>query len=110
MELMKQTKLWDKVKNSPDYADIAHDDNLVASEVHARLTGTMGAELLCTNEPKTLVKKLVDWNKKFWQGLQQSFAKVTGRKSIARLDTEKFIKAPLADMLAGKSITKGGTR
>ncbi len=46
VELMKQTALWNDVVDNAAYADIAEDDNLVASEVHARLTGKEGAALL----------------------------------------------------------------
>jgi hypothetical protein len=44
VELLKQTKLWDKVKNDPNYSYLKND-NEVASEVKARLVGKEGAKL-----------------------------------------------------------------
>lgn len=45
-ELMAQTPTWNEVVNDPNYADIADDEDAVASEVHARLTGKEGARIL----------------------------------------------------------------
>ena len=45
VELLKKTDTWKEVERNPAYADIAGDEDLLASEVHARLAGKEGAEL-----------------------------------------------------------------
>ena len=44
VELMKQTSLWKEVENDPNYAWLNEDG--IAGEVHARLTGNHGEETL----------------------------------------------------------------
>ena len=104
--IMKKMKLWETIKNAPEYADIAHDDNLIASEVHSRLSAQAGKELLLQNEPKTLRDKFKKWNKQFWKGIQKSFAKVTGKSYVAHLDAEDFIQAPVADLILKRKLVK----
>lgn len=43
--LLKKTDTWKEIERNPAYADIAGNEDLLASEVHARLTGKDGAEL-----------------------------------------------------------------
>lgn len=45
VELLKKTDTWKDIERNPAYADIAGDEDLLASEVHARLAGKEGAEL-----------------------------------------------------------------
>ncbi len=45
VELLKKTDTWKEIERNPAYADIAGDEDLLASEVHARLAGKEGAEL-----------------------------------------------------------------
>lgn len=45
VELLKKTDTWKEIERNPAYADIAGDEDLLASEVHARLTGKDGSEL-----------------------------------------------------------------
>lgn len=45
VELLKKTDTWKEIERNPAYADIAGDEDLLASEVHARLTGKEGSEL-----------------------------------------------------------------
>ena len=108
--IMKKMKLWETIKNSPEYADIAHDDNLIASEVHSRLSAEMGKELLLQNEPKSLRDKFSKWSKKFWHGIQKSFAKATGKSYVAHLDAADFIQAPVADLITKKKLVKAQAR
>ncbi len=103
---MKKMKLWDTIKNAPEYADIAHDDNLIASEVHSRLSAQAGKEILLQNEPKALRDKFKKWSKQFWKGIQKSFAKVTGKSYVAHLNAEDFIQAPIADLILKRKLVK----
>ena len=97
---------WETIKNAPEYADIAHDDNLIASEVHSRLSAQAGKELLLQNEPKTLRDKFKKWSKQFWKGIQKSFAKATGKSYVAHLDAEDFIQAPVADLILKRKLVR----
>ena len=45
VELLKKTDAWKEIERNPAYADIAGDEDLLASEVHARLVGKEGSEL-----------------------------------------------------------------
>ena len=45
VEFLKKTDTWKEIERNPAYADIAGDEDLLASEVHARLAGKEGAEL-----------------------------------------------------------------
>lgn len=92
--LMKQTKLWHTVKKSPFYADIQHDDNLVASEVHARLVALHGKKMLReAANGQGLIHRLSLWGRRFWKTVRQKIEKHTKMKSP--LCTMDFIQAPL---------------
>lgn len=100
--LMKQTRLWQAVKESPFYSDIAQDENLVASEVHARLTGLQGAKLLETaNGRKPLVARLKGWGKRFW-----SFVRGNVAQEKKDLTLEDFVKAPISDLITQQGLTR----
>lgn len=45
VKLLKKTDTWKEIERNPAYADIAGDEDLLASEVHARLASKEGAEL-----------------------------------------------------------------
>lgn len=45
VELLKKTDTWKEIERNPAYEDIAGDEDLLASEVHARLVGKEGSEL-----------------------------------------------------------------
>lgn len=45
VELLKKTDTWKEIERNPAYSDIAGDEDLLASEVHARLVGKDGSEL-----------------------------------------------------------------
>lgn len=103
--LMKQTKLWNAVKESPAYRDIADDDDLIASEVHARLTAEHGATLLKeAKEPKGLIQRLTKWQNKFWKTLQRTIARATGKNNLYRMELGAFLQAPMADLVQGKRL------
>ncbi len=117
VELMKHTSLWDEVKNNPAYADIANDDNLVASEVHARLTGKEGAALLerLMNEAKgekdlfekakkiSLADRLRRWINEAWQWVKDTMTPWTKEEADA-VSLEEFVNMPIADLARGKKL------
>ncbi len=111
VELMKQTPLWDEVKNNPAYADIAEDENLIASEVHARLTGKEGAALLerLNEEAKketdffklarkiSLVENLRRWINEAWKWIKDTMTPWTKEEADA-VSLEEFVNMPIADL------------
>lgn len=100
--LMKQTRLWKAVKESPFYADITQNDDLVASEVHARLTGMQGAELLkVANNKKTLADRLKNWGRRFWMFVRGNVEREQGSLSL-----EAFVKAPISDLISQKELVR----
>lgn len=99
--LMKQTKLWQAVKESPAYQDIAGDDNLIASEVHARLTSRTAADQMRkASEPKELMARLKDWQNFFWQAIKKTCQRFTGKTDTAKVGLEDFLQAPFADLVS----------
>ncbi len=40
-QIFRNTRFWNEVKNDPNYADIADNNDLILSEIHARICGEM---------------------------------------------------------------------
>ena len=112
-ELMKETPLWDEVKNDPAYSDIRGNDDAIASEVHSRLTGRRGAELLegmmrdahgqgVFNEAEavTLVSRLRKWLRDMFAGLKKTLGRWSNR-DLRNLTTDDFVKMTLRDLAEG---------
>ena len=100
--LMKQTRLWKAVKESPFYRDIAQDDNLVASEVHARLAGIQGADLLkAANDKKSLADRLKNWGRRFWMFVRGNVEREQGSLSL-----EAFVKAPISNLISRQGLAQ----
>ena len=97
VELMKKTKIWADIMKNPAYANIIHDENLVASEVHARLVGENGRiQFLGIVAKKQTREGLVAWAKEFWQSVRSAFSEWTGAEA-KNVSLDEFIQMPLAD-------------
>lgn len=85
VELMKQTSMWKTIANDAHYGKVWEAmnlsqeklDNLIASEVHARLTGEGGEQLL-NNLAKEkgqshIIEKLKQWILDVWKDLKATF-------------------------------------
>ncbi len=119
VELMKQTPLWQEVVNNPAYADIKDDENLVASEVHARLSGAKGAKLLeemvreAANERGvdyiekaervSVIDRLRDWVREAWQWVKDTMMPWTSEEA-QQVTLEEFVNMPIKDLVEGKRI------
>lgn len=116
VELMKQTALWREVTDDPNYADIAHDDNLVASEVHSRLTGEKGEELLSrmANESTiwrggllgkaqklAVVQNLKSWLKEAW-GFVKDTMTPWSKAEAEKVSVDDFVNMTLKDLVEGR--------
>ena len=123
-ELMKQTPLWDEVRDDPNYADIRDNEDAVASEVHSRLTGQRGAERIeemmkqAAAEPDVvekakkfnLVHQLKAWLSDMFQGLKKTLGKWS-KQDLRELTAEDFADMTLRDLAEGldpqAEITRG---
>lgn len=113
VELMKQTPVWDEVVNDPNYSDIRENEDEVASEVHARLTGERGAEILermidgsfsngpmAVAEAVTLVDRLKGWLREMFKALKETLEKWSS-KDLSELTAEEFADMTLRDLAEG---------
>ena len=101
VKLMKQTPLWEDVRNNPAYEKIADNEDLLASEVHARLVAPGGANILADMLEKktarpTLVGHLRTWVSKFWRWLKKHLLPDT------KLSIADFANMPLKDLAMGR--------
>lgn len=106
--IMKQLPLWKRISESAEYADIAHDENLLASEVHARLTGESGERILNIIEKKNhstqgIIYAFKAWAKKYWQAVKDNFTQWSSREAN-KVTLEDFINMPLSDLAKGANV------
>ena len=106
--IMKQLPLWKRIAESAEYADIAHDENLLASEVHARLTGESGERILNIIEKKNhstqgIINAFKAWAKKYWQAVKDNFTQWSSREAN-KVTLEDFINMPLSDLAKGANV------
>lgn len=104
IELMKKTALWKEIEQHPAYQDIRSDDNLMASEVHARLAAQQGTKLLEKAAGSvSLAKKIKTWAKSYWTTIANCFN--PKEKTEIQLQTAKeFAVLPVKDLLSGKDL------
>ena len=103
VKLMQQTPVWAEIKNNPAYADIADNDDLLASEVHARLVGKHGAAIFnqIADEAKktgktdveSVISKLRDWVNNVWDWVKSIFGNPTN------ITTVEFVNMPIKDLV-----------
>lgn len=112
VELMKQTTLWNEILNSEHYGKAWQQlgingerlDNLIASEVHARLTGTEGEALLKKLADKkgqsNIISKLKDWLLDIWKTLGETFG-TWNKEDLDNLTLEDFNHLTIRDFTKG---------
>lgn len=110
VELMKRTPLWQQIKENPAYANIADNENLLGSEVHARLAGKDGAAILeqmanDENTTKGVITNLKKWLQGFWYFLRSAFSKWTDA-DIQKVSLEDFARMPLVDLVKGTKLNE----
>lgn len=116
VELMKQTSLWKEVENDPNYAGL--DEDGIAGEVHARLSGEHGAETLerlskeAIDENGNLAEaamkasvigRLRKWLSEFWHWVKDTMTPWS-REEAEKVSIEDFINMPLADLAKGTKL------
>lgn len=107
-ELLKETEMWEAIANDPNYADIASNEDLLASEVHAQLTGAYGAarfnDMLlearnsADTKKQSIVLKLKKWFNSFNRWLSKKFNADLAKKQ----ELEEFIAKPILDIINKK--------
>lgn len=116
-DIFRQTLLWNEVKDDPNYADIADDDDLLLSEVHARVCGDIAQKVLermAEQDGEIARDRAIDWDKEVTEYVanelgaeiatpelgSESYVSDSIRHEIAR----NFLAQPMKDLMAGKEI------
>lgn len=102
IELMKQTSLWNEIENDANYGQLWKSiegmtdsklESLIASEVHARLTGESGAEIIDKlakeKGQEDIIDKLKQWMLDFWKDLKATFSNWSDEE-LSELTLEDF--------------------
>lgn len=112
IELMKQLPLWNEILNDENYGKVWQSlglsqerlDNLVASEVHARLVGQEGVQLLNQISQEQgqsgIVAKLRKWILDFWKALKSTFGNWS-QEDLNNLTLEDFNHMTVRDFAGG---------
>lgn len=109
-DLLKQTPVWNQVMSDPAYADIATDEDLVASEVHSRLTGKHGESILdkMVEDAKkkgmvemaravTLKERIKQWLTDALNWVRDAFGRWSD-KDLKSMTVDEFVKMPIKDL------------
>ena len=108
VELLKQTELWSDVVNDVAYQNIKDDENLVASEVHSRLTGKNSEKILKNiNASNGVVNALKKWLNDFWTFLKDTFAPWS-KNELDKLTIDEFVSMPIGDLVKGTRLDVSG--
>jgi len=112
--IFKKTSLWEEVKSDPNYADIADNDDLLLSEVHARICGKMAEAVLSRileKDGELTKDTVIDWDKECWDYIAteigfQTFDNVNPELKIKTEDLKQFLSMPMKDLMEGREITQ----
>ena len=112
IELMKQIPLWQEIANSENYGKLWQSqgitgerlENLIASEVHARLVGENGEQLLDRIAKEKgqsgIISKLKQWILDFWKELKATFGSWS-KEELDNLALDDFSKMTIRDFTEG---------
>ena len=108
VELLKQTEIWSDVINDVAYQNIKDNENLVASEVHSRLTGKNSEKILKNiNVSNGVVNALKRWLNDFWTFLKDTFAPWS-KNELDKLTIDEFVSMPIGDLVKGTRLDVSG--
>lgn len=105
VELMKQTDEWQRVIEDNNYTNIKDNEDLVASEVHSRLSGMLAAGKAISFAGNKRIKKgfwakLIEWFRQFKDfTLRRVFG--MSKEDAQKVTLEQFLSAPVADFMLG---------
>ena len=102
--ILRNTKFWEEVKDDPNYAEIAEDEDLLLSEVHAQICGKMADAILAKIQEQDgeLTKNtVIDWNNETWTYIVQEFGleNLWNNETKETLENLKeFLSRPMKDL------------
>ena len=103
-DILSKTHLWDEIKNNPDYADIADNDDLLASEVHSRICGEIAQKVLeqiAEKDGEITKDTVVNWD---WE-VANYIAKEFSAEEIKEIsEVKEFFTQPMKDLVNGENI------
>lgn len=117
IQLMKKISLWNEIANDANYGakwkqmNMAESklEQLIASEVHARLVGEGGQAILDTiaqqKGAKRIIAKLKQWILDFWKNLKSTFSHFTDEE-IDKITLKEFNQMTVRDFADAVSFTK----
>ena len=112
IDLMKQTSLWKEVLNNDNYGKVWQSmnlsqeklENLIASEVHARLVGKHGERILNQLSKEkgqsNIIFKLKQWVLDVWKDLKATFSSWS-KEDLDNLTLEDFKNMTVRDFTNG---------
>jgi len=101
---MKKTAMWEEVASNPNYRNIWNDENRMASEVHARLSGAAGEDEFMKaafkkNTPKSIINEVKNALRKFWEAVLRLFGKHTKTIGDDWTSLDAIIRMPIRDLV-----------
>lgn len=111
-DILKATHFWQKVKSDLNYADIAGDDDLVLSEVHARICSDIAEKVfdrIVAEDGKISADKIFNWDKETWNYIASEIdvqKLSTANPAFSKDDLKMFLSMPMKDLMAGVQITR----
>ena len=109
--IFKNTKFWSDIKADPNYADIADNDDLLLSEVHAQICGKMADAILtkiAERDGELTKDTVIDWDNEVWDYMQKElgFSSSITQSVFNTQDVKEFLSTPMKDLMYGIQITK----
>jgi hypothetical protein len=105
ISLAKESPLFQEIKNSPDYANIANNDERVAKEVLAQMIGDNGESIINSTKDKDFISRVKDFLSELWTTIKADLGiRNLNIDEIRELTLERFTKMATADILFGGDI------
>ena len=110
-QIFRNTRFWNEVKNDPNYEDIADNDDLLLSEVHAQICGKMADAILtkiAERDGELTKDTVIDWDNEVWDYMQKElgFSSSITQSVFNTQDVKEFLSTPMKDLMNGIQITK----
>lgn len=112
-ELMKELRLWDQILQDENYGrkwkaqskTEEEIEDLIASEVHARLTGEEGEKILLQiakeQGNQNIISKVKKWLLDIWKTLKSTFDSNMTQEELDKLTLKDFIHMTVRDFVGG---------
>ncbi|WP_149554547.1 hypothetical protein [Treponema pectinovorum] len=113
-DIFKNTHYWADVKNDSNYADIADNEDLLLSEVHAQICGKMADTILykiAERDGELTKNSVIDWDKECWDYIAtdigfHTFDNVNPDLKLTTEDLKQFLSQPMKDFMSGVQIVR----